>query len=356
MDASAAATKASLDAFETIDVERHAVGDDDVSFDLAYCGICHTDLHFAMNDLGNTRYPIVPGHELIGTVTEVGKNAASRGFAIGDVVGVGCIVDSCLACKYCASNEEQYCEAGMTMTYGGETKHGRAGPNGQITVGGYSTKHIVDSRFAIKIPKGVDDLAACAPLMCAGITLFDPIKAFGVREGMRVGVAGIGGLGQMGIKIAAALGAEVTAISRTNAKEAKAKAAGAKHFIASSDAEAMKNAAGSLDLILDTVSACHDSEPYAAMLDKKGTLCLLGLQTTPVAVNATQFVFNRIAVTGSLIGGIKNTQEMIDFCVEKKLYPEIKIIDAKEIPEALKNLNDGNDAGVRYVIDCKTIK
>ena len=224
MDASAAATKASLDAFETIDVERHAVGDDDVSFDLAYCGICHTDLHFAMNDLGNTRYPIVPGHELIGTVTEVGKNAASRGFAIGDVVGVGCIVDSCLACKYCASNEEQYCEAGMTMTYGGETKHGRAGPNGQITVGGYSTKHVVDSRFAIKIPKGVDDLAACAPLMCAGITLFDPIKAFGVREGMRVGVAGIGGLGQMGIKIAAALGAEVTAISRTNAKEAKATA------------------------------------------------------------------------------------------------------------------------------------
>jgi uncharacterized zinc-type alcohol dehydrogenase-like protein len=309
-----------------------------------------------MNDLGATRYPIVPGHELIGTVAEVGKGAAGRGFAVGDVVGVGCIVDSCLTCRYCLGDEEQYCANEMTMTYGSETKHGRAGPNGRVTVGGYSTSFVVNSRFAIKIPAGVDDLAACAPLMCAGITLFDPIKAFGVREGVRVGVAGVGGLGIMGIKIAAALGAEVTAISRTNGKEAKAKAAGAKHFVASSDAEAMKNAAGSLDLILDTISACHDSEPYAAMLDKKGTLCMIGLQTTPVAVNATQFVFNRIAVTGSLIGGIKNTQEMIDFCVEKKLYPEIKIIDAKEIPAALKSLSEGNDEGVRYVIDCKTIK
>jgi uncharacterized zinc-type alcohol dehydrogenase-like protein len=351
--ARAAAMSADLESFETIDATRHDVDDDSIGYDVLYCGICHTDLHFVHNDLGGTKYPLVPGHEVAGVVTEVGKNVTK--FKVGDKVGVGCIVDSCLKCKECAADEEQYCENGMTMTYGYETTHGRAGPNGQQTMGGYSTRMVVNERFAIKIPDTAP-LDKAAPLLCAGITLYDPIKQFGVKAGTRVGVAGVGGLGMMGIKIAAALGAEVTAISRSKAKEAKAKSFGAKHFVSMNDEASVAAAAGSLDLILDTVSACHDSEPYANMLDKRGTLCMLGLQVTPVAVNATQFVFTRKSVTGSLIGGIKNTQEMIDFCCSRDIYPEIEVIDVTKAPDALQALADGNCSGVRYVIDCKTIQ
>ena len=351
--ARAAATSADLKSFATIDAVRHDVGDDDVGFDLSYCGICHTDLHFINNDLGATTYPLVPGHELAGVVNEVGKNVTK--FKVGDKVGVGCMVDSCLNCKSCLADEEQYCDNGMTMTYGSRTAHGRAGPNGRQTIGGYSTKMVVNERFAVKIPDNAP-LDKTAPLLCAGITLYDPMKAFGVKPCTRVGVAGVGGLGMMGIKIASALGAEVTAISRSNAKEAKAKSFGAKHFVAMNSEASVAAAADSLDLILDTVSACHDSQPYAKMLDKRGTLCMLGLQVTPVAVNATQFVFMRKSVTGSLIGGMKNTQEMIDFCCSRDIYPEIKVIDVAKAPDALQALADGNCSGVRYVIDCKTIQ
>lgn len=349
----AVAQSADLDSFETVDAERHDVGDDDVGFDLHYCGICHTDLHFVQNDMHSTQYPLCPGHELAGVVTSVGKNVTK--FKVGDKVGVGCMVDSCLSCKNCAIDEEQYCDNGMTMTYGSQTTHGRAGPNGKQTMGGYSTKMVVNERFAIKLPDSAP-LDKTAPLLCAGITLYDPIKAFGVKPGMRVGIAGIGGLGMMGIKIAAALGADVTAISRCHAKEELAKSFGAKHYVAMSDEASVAAAAASLDLILDTVSACHDSDPYAKMLDKRGTLCMLGLQLTPVAVNATEFVFTRKQVTGSLIGGIARTQEMIDFCCSRDIYPDIEVIDVTKVTTALKALVNGNDASVRYVIDCKTIQ
>ena len=353
--ARAAALGAEISSIETIDEERRDPGEGDVAFDLDYCGICHSDLHFLKNDLMNTTYPLTPGHELIGTVTSVGTGV--KGFAVGDKIGVGCMVDSCLSCTNCQMDEEQYCDKGATFTYGSMPAHGRAGPEGKPTVGGYCTKMVVNERFAIKIPASAHDkLAKAAPLMCAGITLYDPIKAFGVTNGTRVGIAGVGGLGMMGIEIAAAMGAEVTAISLSRSKEERAKALGAKNFVAMNDEESLNAAAGSLDIILDTVSACHDSEPYAKLLDKRGTLVLLGLQVTPVAVGAPHFVFTRKSVTGSLIGGIKNTQEMIDFCCEKNIYPEIEVIDASKIGDALQKLEDGNDAGVRYVIDCKTIQ
>jgi uncharacterized zinc-type alcohol dehydrogenase-like protein len=351
-----AATKAALDSFETMDLERHDVGDDDVGFDLAYCGMCHTDVHFAQNDMGVSQYPLVLGHELIGVVNEVGKNAAAKGYAVGDKVAVGCLVDSCLSCAFCDKGEEMYCAKGMVGTYGSTTQHGRAGPNGKQTMGGYSTKMVVNERFLIRVPEGAHDkLDKAAPLLCAGITMYDPLMEFGVKPGMKVGIAGLGGLGQMGVKLAHKMGAEVTAISTTSSKEARAKEMGADHFLLSTDAAAMQAAAGTLDLILDTVSACHDSDPYAALLATKGTLVCIGLQTSNVSVGCHRMLFKRINVTGSLIGGIQRTQEMIDFCVKNDIYPEVQVINASEIPEKLQLLNTKNDTIVRYVIDCKTI-
>lgn len=335
-----------------IEVERYDPGDDDVAFDIAYNGICHTDVHFVENDLGFSQYPLTPGHELIGVVTSVGKNVSK--FAVGDHVGVGCMVDSCQTCKWCKADEEQYCATGSTFTYGGVTSYGRAGPNGNPTIGGYSTKMVVNEKFAVKVPKEAP-LAAAAPLLCAGITMYDPLKAFGCKAGMRVGIIGIGGLGQMGVKIAAAMGAHVIAISRSPGKKAEAMAIGANDFLVSTDANAMKAAAGSIDLLLDTISVCHDSETYSDLLATKGTMVMIGLQTTPVATACTKFLFKRISVTGSLIGGMKSTQEMMDFCVAHKIYPDIEVISKDQVCESLHKLKEGNDRIVRYVIDCSTI-
>jgi alcohol dehydrogenase (NADP+) len=347
-----AAHSASLDDFKHIDAERHDVGDDDVAFDISFCGLCHTDIHFVENDLGNTMYPLTPGHELIGTVTSVGSNVTK--FSPGDKIGVGCMVDSCKSCKFCAQDEEQYCATGSTFTYGGVTQYGRAGPNGKPTIGGYSNKMVVNENFAIKVPAEAP-LDKSAPLLCAGITMYDPLKAFDCKPGMRVGIAGVGGLGQMGIKIAAAMGATVIAISRSPDKEADAKAIGAHEFLVSTDENAMKAAAGSMDLILDTISACHDAEMYSDLLATKGTLVMIGLQMAPVASSCAKFLFKRISITGSLIGGIKNTQEMMDFCVSNNIYPDIEVIKTDKISECMHKLKDGNDRIVRYVLDCSSI-
>jgi uncharacterized zinc-type alcohol dehydrogenase-like protein len=346
-----AAQSASLDDMKQIEAIRYDPGDDDVAFDLTHCGMCHTDVHFIENDMGFSQYPLTPGHELMGVVTSVGKNVTK--FAVGDSIGVGCMVDSCQTCASCKNDEEQYCATGSTFTYGGVTTYGRAGPNGVPTIGGYSNKMVVNEKFAVKVAKGIDH-AKAAPLLCAGITMYDPLKAY-LKKGMRVGIAGVGGLGQMGIKIAHAMGATVVAISRSAAKEAEAKSIGADEFLVSTDANAMKNAAGSLDLILDTISACHDSNLYSELLTTKGTMVMIGLQTTPVSVGCDKFLFKRISVTGSLIGGMKNTQEMMDFCTSKGIFPEIEIIKADQISSCLNLLKDGNDRIVRYVIDCSTI-
>ncbi|CAE8600486.1 unnamed protein product [Polarella glacialis] len=267
-----------------ISFTRHTPGDEDISFDIKFCGMCHTDVHFVNNDLENAVYPLCPGHELIGTVTAVGSKVSN--FKLGDNIGVGCLVDACLECGSCGEGYEQYCEKGMTMTYGYPKKHGRCGPDdGCMTMGGYSNKCVVHEKFGVKVPAGAD-LPRIAPLLCAGVTVFEPLVANGCKEGgKKIGIVGLGGLGMMGIKLAAAMGNAVTAISTSSSKEAAAKACGATSFVVSSDAEAMKAATGSLDLILDTVAAQHEIGPLLDMLNAKGKLVLQGLLTKPVDLN-----------------------------------------------------------------------
>eukprot|EP00227_Mantoniella_beaufortii_P015055 CAMPEP_0197592856 /NCGR_PEP_ID=MMETSP1326-20131121/16142_1 /TAXON_ID=1155430 /ORGANISM="Genus nov. species nov., Strain RCC2288" /LENGTH=360 /DNA_ID=CAMNT_0043158661 /DNA_START=48 /DNA_END=1130 /DNA_ORIENTATION=+ len=347
------AMTASLDSFEANTVERHACGDDDVVFDIKFCGICHTDVHFVKNDLGMSAYPLTPGHELAGVVTAVGKNVSK--LAVGDKVGVGCMVDACHACKNCNKFEEQYCATGSTFTYGGMSTYGRAGPNGKPTVGGYSDVMVVHERYAIKVPADAP-LDQVAPLLCAGITMYDPLVRFGCSlGGKKVGIAGIGGLGMMGIKIAAAMGCEVTAISTSANKEAMSMSMGAAKFLLTSDAAAMAAAAGSLDIVLDTVSANHELMPYANLLCGDGQMTLIGLTTEPFSVPGAPFLFSQKSLRGSLIGGTQRTQEMIDFCCSKGVYPDIKVIPATEVMDVLKKLEEKNDSIVRYVIDCATI-
>lgn len=347
------AMSASLDSFKPNTVERYAAGDNDVVFDIKFCGICHTDVHFTKNDLGFSAYPMTPGHELAGVVTAVGKNVTK--LAVGDKVGVGCMVDACQTCANCNKFEEQYCATGSVFTYGGMTKYGRAGPDGKPTHGGYSDKMVVNERYAIKIPANAE-LDKTAPLLCAGITMYDPLVRWGCADGSKkVGIAGIGGLGMMGIKIAAAMGCEVTAISTTASKEAMAKEMGAKNFVVISDAAAAKAAEGTLDIILDTISANHEIMPYASLLASDGQHTLIGLTTQPFSVPGAPFLFSQKSIRGSLIGGTQKTQEMIDFCCSKGVYPAIKVIDAKEISDTLKKLDEKNDSIVRYVIDCSTI-
>eukprot|EP00960_Hanusia_phi_P039500 753915-Hanusia_phi.AAC.31 len=348
-----AAMSADLGSLAPHKFDRYAPGDMDISFDIKYCGICHTDVHFIKNDLGFSQYPMVPGHELIGTVTAVGSKVTK--FQVGDNIGVGCMVDSCMDCKYCKQNEEQYCNTGSTFTYGGVSKYGRCGPAGKPTAGGYSDKMVVNEHFAVKVPKDIS-LEKAAPLLCAGITMYDPIVEHGVKAGTKIGIVGLGGLGMMGIKIAKAMGAEVTAISTSPNKEAGAKEMGATNFLLSSDADAMAKAAKSLDIILDTVSADHEVMPYIGLLATKGTHVMIGLTTKPLSVAGSALLFGRQNVTGSLIGGMQRTQEMIDFCCSKNIFPDVKVIGATEIKDALTKLEGKNDSLVRYVIDCGTFK
>eukprot|EP00802_Teleaulax_amphioxeia_P019922 Tamp_20177.p1 GENE.Tamp_20177~~Tamp_20177.p1 ORF type:complete len:361 (+),score=102.73 Tamp_20177:39-1085(+) len=344
---------ASLTDLKAHKFDRYAPGDADVSFDIAYCGICHTDVHFIQNMLGFCQYPLVPGHELIGKVTAVGSKVTK--FKVGDLIGVGCMVDSCKSCSACKKDEEQYCATGSVFTYGGVTKYGRAGPDGVPTAGGYSDKMVVHQDFGIKVPDGTP-LDKAAPLLCAGITMYDPLKYHGVKEGTCVAIVGCGGLGQMGIKLAKAMGATVTAISTSPQKEADAKAMGASNFLLSTDAEAMGKAAKSFDLILDTVSADHEIMPYIGTLKTDGKHVLIGLTGKPMSIAGAPFLFGRVSVTGSLIGGIKATQEMMDFCTKNNIYPNVQVIKASEVQGALEKLDKKSDQIVRYVIDCSTLK
>lgn len=344
---------ASLDSLKPHKFDRYSAGDSDVSFDISYCGICHTDVHFIQNALGFSQYPLVPGHELIGKVTAVGSKVTK--FKVGDLIGVGCMVDACLTCDKCKCKEEQYCATGSVFTYGGVTKYGRAGPDGVPTAGGYSDKMVVHEHFGIKVPEGTP-LDKAAPLLCAGITMYDPLIYHGVKAGMSVGIVGCGGLGMMGIKIAKALGATVTAISTSPQKEADAKSMGATDFLISTDAEAMGKAAKKFDLILDTVSADHELMPYIGTLKTDGKHVLIGLTGKPFSLPGAPFLFGRVSVTGSLIGGVERTQEMMDFCVKNNIYPNVQVIKGTEIQGALEKLDKKSDTMVRYVIDCSSFK
>ena len=326
--------------------ERRDPGPDDVAIAIKYSGVCHSDLHIAKNDLGGTRYPIVPGHEIAGVVTAVGANVTR--FKEGDRVGVGCMVDSCRTCTACVEGEEQYCVPGMTQTYGSPDPRGAA--VGQtITQGGYSNAIVVDQNYVLRIPDSLP-LDAAAPLLCAGITTWSPLREWKVGPGSKVAVIGLGGLGHMAVKLAAALGAEVTVLSTSDRKKADAERMGAKHFLINSDKAAMKAAAEKFDLIINTVSATHEIASHVQLLARDGTMVMLGLTTEGLPVYAVPLLWRRRRIAGSLIGGIKETQEMLDFCAQHGIACDIETIAPDQINEAYERMLK-SDVRYRFVID-----
>ncbi len=321
---------------------------DDVSIEVLYSGICHTDIHFVDNDWGWTVYPVVPGHEIVGRVTAVGAEVTK--FRVGDMVGVGCMVDSCRTCSSCEDGLEQYCAEGSTFTYNGVDRH-----DGTPTYGGYSAALQVSERFVVRLPEKLDP-AAAAPLLCAGITTYSPLKHVGLKPGDRLGVVGMGGLGHMGIKFAKAMGAEVTLFTRSESKVEEGKRNGADRVIISTDQEQMQKAAGSLDYVLDTVPVEHDFNPYLACLGTDGTYLVVG-QLTPInpPLQAGALIMGRKAVMGSLIGGMPETQEMLDFCAERGIACDVEMLDIRNIGQAYERMKR-SDVRYRFVIDMATLK
>ncbi|MFC7332752.1 NAD(P)-dependent alcohol dehydrogenase [Rhodocista pekingensis] len=326
--------------------ERRALRPEDVAIEILYCGVCHSDLHQVRNDWGWARFPLVPGHEIVGRVVAVGADVV--GFRPGDPVAVGCMVDSCQDCDQCHAGEEQFCRNGMTQTYADRDRI-----TGELTQGGYSRHIVVRQEFVLAVPEGLD-LSRAAPLLCAGITTYSPLRQWGVGPGSRVGVIGLGGLGHMAVKLAAALGAHVTVISRTRAKEQDALALGADALLASGDAAAMKAAASAFDLIIDTVPVRHDVTPYMPLLDVDGTLVIVG-QVGPLEPPVTvPFIMGRRRVAGSLIGGIAETQELLDFCGRKNILPDCEMIRMDEIGAAFERMERA-DVRYRFVIDMASL-
>ena len=321
---------------------------DDVEIAIEYCGLCHSDVHATRGEWGGTTWPLVPGHEIVGTVSRVGSAVVD--FAAGDRVGVGCMVDSCRTCESCLDGLEQYCESGMTGTYGAvDRRNGDA-----VTQGGYSSSIVVDRRYVVRVPESLDP-AAAAPLLCAGVTTFSPLRHFGVEEGDVVGVVGLGGLGHMAVKLARAMGAKVVVFTTSDAKVAAALELGADEVVLSRDEEAMAGANRSIDLIIDTVAAPHDLNPYFRTLRVDGALFQLGLPSEPMPpVNPGSLIRRRIAYAGSLIGGIAETQEMLDFCAEHGVAAEIEMVRADQLNEAYDRMVAG-DVKYRFVLDTSTL-
>lgn len=333
---------------EPMDITRRAPGARDVQIEIAYCGVCHSDLHTVRSEWGGTLYPCVPGHEIVGQVSAVGNEV--KGFKVGDSVGVGCLVGSCQRCPSCAEGLEQYCENGFVGTYNGPT----ADAPGH-TLGGYAQQIVVDQKFVLHIRHPQGQLAAVAPLLCAGITTYSPLRHWGAGPGKKVGIVGIGGLGHMGIKIAHAMGAHVVAFTTSESKRQDAHDLGADEVVISRDPAQMKPHAGSFDLILDTVAASHDLDAYASLLKRDGTLVLIGVPEQPhPSPNVGNLVFKRRAIAGSLIGGLAETQEMLDFCANNGIVADIEMIDAADIDEAYGRMLR-SDVKYRFVIDSATL-
>lgn len=341
-------TESSQADLKQMDIERREVTPKDVEIEILYCGVCHSDLHTARNDWGGTMYPAVPGHEIVGKVIKVGREATK--FKAGDLAAVGCMVDSCMTCESCKNDLEQYCLNGFTGTYNGKDKH-----SGAQTFGGYSEKVVVDEHFVLKVPDNLD-LPGVAPLLCAGITTWSPLRHWKVDKGSKVAVVGLGGLGHMALKLAHALKAEVTLFSRTPGKIEDAKRLGADHVIISTDDARMQSVKGKFDVIIDTVPYVHDVNPYVATLHHSGTLVLVGYlgDITPV-LNSSPMVIGRKAVAGSLIGGIAETQEMLDFCGEHHIVSDIEIIKMQDINKAYERMLK-SDVKYRFVIDMTSLK
>ena len=327
--------------------ERREPGPGDVALDLLYCGICHSDLHFINNDWGFSRYPLVPGHEIVGQVRSIGSDVTK--FAVGDLAAIGCLVDSCRTCLACRAGEEQACVAGPTPTYGG-TERGTRSP----TYGGYSVNYVVREEFALKVPAALDP-SATAPLLCAGITTYSPLRHWGVAAGDRVGVVGLGGLGHMAVKFAAAMGAEVVLLTTSRAKEADARRLGAHEVVFSSDEAQMRQHRGSLKFMLDTVSAPHDINRELSLVARDGTLCLVGMPDQPAPIAASALVSGRKQLAGSAIGGLIETQEMLDFCAENGIAADVEVVGIGDVQRAFERMERGQ---VRYrsVIDLGTLQ
>ena len=338
------ATSAPKAPFEKITIERRELKPTDVLIDIRFAGICHSDIHTARDEWGGTNYPLVPGHEIAGIVSEVGPDVTR--YAVGDRVGVGCMVDSCRECVNCLAGEEQYCLEGNVGTYGGMI-------DGKPTDGGYAEKIVVDQNYVLGIPEGIA-LDEAAPLLCAGITLFSPLRHWGAGPGKKVAIVGMGGLGHMGVKIAAAMGAEVTVLSQSLAKQADGEKFGAHHYHATSDDTTFEQLAGTFDLIVNTVSAHLPMEKYLNLLGLDGTLVNVGAPSEPLEVSAFALIPMRRSWAGSMIGGIRQTQEMLDFCAEHHLGAEVEVIDATRIDEAYDRVV-GSDVRYRFVIDAATI-
>lgn len=341
-------TYASDADLEQLTIQRREVTPGDVEIEILYCGVCHSDLHTARNDWKGSKYPSVPGHEIVGKVTRVGANVTR--FREGDLAAVGCMVDSCRTCESCRHDLEQYCENGFTGTYNGSDKY-----LGGHTFGGYSEKVVVDEHFVLKVPENLD-LAAAAPLLCAGITTWSPLRHWNVKEGSKVAVAGLGGLGHMAIKLAKGLGAEVTLFSRSPSKTEDAKKLGADHVVISTNSAEMNAVKNKFDLIIDTIPYEHDLNPYVATLKPSATLVLVGyLGPLDHILNTFPMVLSRKAISGSLIGGIAETQEMLDFCGEKGIVSEIEIIRMQDINHAYERMLK-SDVHYRFVIDMASLK
>jgi uncharacterized zinc-type alcohol dehydrogenase-like protein len=334
---------------EPMDITRRAPGPRDVQVEIRYCGVCHSDLHTVRSEWGGTQYPCVPGHEIVGHVSAVGDKVTK--FKVGETVGVGCLVDSCRTCESCKAGLEQYCEVGFIGTYNGPTQD----PPGH-TLGGYTQRIVVDEDFVLKIRHPEEQLAAVAPLLCAGITTYSPLRHWKAGPGKKVGVVGIGGLGHMAIKIAHAMGAHVVAFTTSESKRQDAHDLGADEVVISRDPEQMKAHARSFDLILDSVAASHDLDAYTTMLKRDGTLCLLGAPEHPhPSPNATILIFGRKTIAGSLIGGLPETQEMLDFCAEHGIVSDIEMIPIQDIDRAYERMLR-SDVKYRFVIDSQTFR
>ncbi|HKO98280.1 MAG TPA: NAD(P)-dependent alcohol dehydrogenase [Pyrinomonadaceae bacterium] len=341
------ATQGPTSNLEPFDFERRQPGPQDILIEIRYCGICHSDIHQARDEWGGSIFPMVPGHEIVGRVTRTGSEVTK--FKEGDIAGVGCFVDSCRVCSNCKEGSEQYCENHLVVTYNGTEKDEKT-----PTYGGYSSQIVVDEDYALRIPDGLP-LANVAPLLCAGITTYSPLRRFKVGPGQRVGVVGLGGLGHMAVKFAASMGSEVTVFSTSPSKENDAKTLGAQKFVVTKGVEDLEPVAGKFDFIIDTVSANHDLNLYLNLLRREGAMILVGVPEKPAEVAAFSLISNGRILAGSMIGGIRETQEMLDYCAANNITSDVEIIPIQRIDEAYERTIKG-DVRYRFVIDMKSLE
>ena len=332
--------------FAVMDFERREVGANDVLIEILYCGVCHSDIHQVRGEWGNSIYPMIPGHEILGRVTQTGADVTK--FKAGDLAGVGCFVDSCRECQPCRQGYEQWCQVHCSQTYN-SVEMDKKTP----TFGGYSSQITVDENYVLKVREQAN-LAAVAPLLCAGITTYSPMKKYNVREGQKIGVVGLGGLGHMGVKFGAAMGADVTVFSTSPSKEEDARKLGAHHFVVSKNADEMRKLGGQFDFILDTVSAPHDLNPYLNLLGVNGVMVGVGVPEKPFEIPAFSLIVNNRTLAGSGIGGIPETQEMLDYCFEHNIVSDIELINIQQIEEAYERTIKA-DVRYRFVIDLQSL-